>query len=241
MNNLRWKFINGDKSRNVNHEWEIGKWYAIDDSQTLDLWRVGFHCSDKIVDALGYVASTTLALVQCKGEHIVGDDGTKECWREMRVVEIYEIPIEKIIKLAVFSADLILDNYEKIYPGDDRPAKAIKAAKAYLNNPCKETVDAVAIAAMYAESAAWDATVAASQAADMCAAWDAATAAAIAARSAECVAESAKCVAESVRLVAIAVRLVAESADYSKSFTEAKNKIERWCIENFTKEATNEK
>ena len=62
------------------------------------------------------------------------------------------------VAIAIFSAELVIDIYEKKYPNDNRPQKAIEAAKQYLKRPCKETADATNAAAAYAACAV-DATV----------------------------------------------------------------------------------
>jgi len=58
---------------------------------------------------------------------------------------------ENRIKYAVYAAKQILHIYEKQYPNDDRPRKAINAAENYLNNPCEEN----RIAAGYAANVAY--------------------------------------------------------------------------------------
>ena len=66
---------------------------------------------------------------------------------------------EQRIKYAIFAAEQVIDIFEDRYPNDNRPAKAIKAAKNYLNNPTQETAKAAdaayaAYAVAYAASAA---------------------------------------------------------------------------------------
>ena len=61
------------------------------------------------------------------------------------------------------AAEQVLDIFEKKYPSDKRPRKAIEAAKNYLKNPCKETKDAAAAAA-YAYAYAYAAAAAAADA-----------------------------------------------------------------------------
>jgi hypothetical protein len=43
------------------------------------------------------------------------------------------------VRYAVFAAEQVIDIFEKKYPEDDRPRKAIEAAKAYINNQSEET------------------------------------------------------------------------------------------------------
>ena len=80
---------------------------------------------------------------------------------------------------AVFAAEQVLSIFEKKYPGDDRPRKAIEATKAYIADPCEENRSA-------AESAAWSAASAAGSAASAAGrtAWSAQESAASAAWSA---------------------------------------------------------
>ena len=86
------------------------------------------------------------------------------------------------VAFAILCAESVLQYFEKYAPTDDRPRKAIEAAKKYLQNP---TADAAADAA----DAAADAADAADAAAD---AADAADAAARAARAAYAAARASK-------------------------------------------------
>ena len=79
------------------------------------------------------------------------------------------------VQYAIFAAEQVIDIYEKKYPDDLRPRKAIEAAKSYLDNPCKKTK---AYAAAYVDDAA--AAAAAAAAADDDAAYAAYAAAAAA-------------------------------------------------------------
>ena len=78
---------------------------------------------------------------------------------------------EQKVQYAIFSAEQVIDIFEKKYPNDDRPRKAIEAAKNYLKDKSKKKADAAyaAYAAAYAAAAA-----------DAYAAYDAAYAAAAA-------------------------------------------------------------
>ena len=76
---------------------------------------------------------------------------------------------DKEIRLfAADCADMVLPIYKKEYPGDDRPRKAIQAARDYANG----LISAKELAA--ARAAAWDAAWDAARAAAWAAAWDAA-------------------------------------------------------------------
>jgi hypothetical protein len=115
------------------------------------------------------------------------------------------------VKLAVFSARLCLSAFEKVYPKDDRPRKAIEAAEAYISNPCEKTKSA----ARSAESAAWSARSAASAAS---AAWSAA-------RSAESAASAARSAAG-----AESAAWSAESAAWSAAWSAARKETQKTII-----------
>ena len=51
------------------------------------------------------------------------------------------------VTIAIFFAEDVLPIFEKEYPEDKRPRKAIEAAKAWIVNPCRETANAAANAA----------------------------------------------------------------------------------------------
>jgi len=95
-------------------------------------------------------------------------------------------------RYAIYAASLVLETYEKKYPGDNRPRAAIKAAKAYLKNKTAKNkkilleARAAAYDAAYAAAYAAAAAAAAAYAADAddAAAYDAADAAAYAAAAA---------------------------------------------------------
>ena len=105
------------------------------------------------------------------------------------------------ISYAIFSAEMVIDNYENVYPEDERPRKAIEAARNYIKNKTKENKSAALAAGLSAALAAESA----------------ASAAALAARSAALAAESAALAAESAALAALSAvfstaGLAAESA-----------------------------
>jgi hypothetical protein len=90
------------------------------------------------------------------------------------------------VRYAIYAAEQVLSIFESKYPNDERPRKAIIAAKNYLKNPNQKDVadaayaDAAADAAAYAaaDAAAADAAYAAADAAADAAAYAAADAAA---------------------------------------------------------------
>ena len=111
------------------------------------------------------------------------------------------------IKYAIHAAEPVLPIFEAAYPGDDRPRKAIKAARAYLAHPSPKTRSAAESAA----DSAWSAARSAADSAARSAARSAAESAwsAWSARSAAESAESAWSAAES-----------AESASWSATRRE---------------------
>ena len=54
---------------------------------------------------------------------------------------------ENKIRYAIYAATQVIHLYEDKYPGDDRPKKAIQAAKNYLKNPSDENAADAARAA----------------------------------------------------------------------------------------------
>ena len=62
---------------------------------------------------------------------------------------------KQAIKVAIFSAELVIDIYEKKYPEDKRPRQAIEAAKAYLKKPNEANKSAANAAAYAAANAAY--------------------------------------------------------------------------------------
>ena len=156
---MKYKFLNkGNKSNSGNHKWVKGKWYKFDDK--LDMCKAGFHCSEQIIDAFSYVQGEILAEVEVKGNSIKGND--KQVWSEMKVVKTYNWTKKDSVELAIFSAELVLSNFEKKYPNDKRPREAIEAAKKVLKNDTKNNRDAAWSAArsaawFAADSAAWSA------------------------------------------------------------------------------------
>jgi uncharacterized protein with ATP-grasp and redox domains len=127
----------------------------------INICNSGFHASQTPLQALGYVHGEILSEVEVRGKSIIQDD--KECWSEMRIVKAYHWTKEDSVELAIFSAELVIDIFEKKYPKDDRPRKAIEAARKYLEAVKSEDKDSVARAAdaAYAADAAADAAYAA--------------------------------------------------------------------------------
>jgi hypothetical protein len=213
-----WKSMSeGLRSGYGNMAWEIGKWYKI--KGKLEMCQNGFHASEKIFDAMQWVNLENLAQVEVRGKSIIQDD--KQCWSEMRIIKVWKWTKQDSVALAIFAAELVIDNFEKEYPKDHRPRKAIEAAKKWLENPTeknRKAAEAVAWStawstAWYAWStarsaarSAWSAWVAARSAKSTRPAWPAWFAAESAARSAAWSVESAWAAARSVESAWAAAR-----------------------------------
>ena len=61
---------------------------------------------------------------------------------------------EQSVKIAIYTAEKVIDVFEKKYPNDDRPRKAIEAAKAWLKEPTGTNRAAAKAAANAAANAA---------------------------------------------------------------------------------------
>lgn len=146
------------KSDHGSVDWQIGKW---EKENLVQACSTGFHASERILDAMGYVNLEVLAKVEVRGKSDIKDD--KQCWSEMRIVDAWVWEKEHSVRLAIFAAELVIDIFEKDYPDDKRPREAIETAKKWLKLQNRA-----------AEAAAWDAWDA----------WDAARAAARAAGAA---------------------------------------------------------
>ncbi len=151
-NKLRWKFLNkGIKSASGDHrKWKIGKWEH--QGGEMDLCHNGLHCSKDINQAFSFVSGEVLARVEVKGKSDIQDD--KEAWSDMRIVKVWKWQKKDSVSLAIYAAELVINIFEKKYPKDKRPRKAIEAAKKWLENPIKKNANAAAHAADAAYAAA---------------------------------------------------------------------------------------
>ena len=149
----RCKFLRLDgkkiMSENGICKWKVGEWKK---EENIDICHQGFHCSKKAYSAFTYVQGEVFAIVECRGKHISQED--KECWSEQRIIKAYKWTKKDFLKLAIFSAELVLKNFEKEYPNDLRPREAIEAAKKVLFRDTEKNRSAAESAAESAESAA---------------------------------------------------------------------------------------
>jgi hypothetical protein len=90
-------------------------------------------------------------------KHLIKED--KLDWANWLIVRTMKY--KQYVSYAVYAAEQVIDIYEKKYPDDDRPRKAIKAATRYVKNPSKKNKDAAWVAGDAASAAAWAAGAAA--------------------------------------------------------------------------------
>ena len=165
MKIYRWKFLREDdgkiKSAHGDLTWQIGKWKT--HKGKLEMCESGLHCSKGVYQAFSYIHGEVLARVECEGRKQVQDD--KEVYSKMRIVRAYKWQKKDSVELAIYAARLVLKIFEKEYPNDKRPRKAIAAAVKYLKNPTEKNMSAAGAAAWAARDAAGAAAGAAAWAA----------------------------------------------------------------------------
>jgi len=103
-------------------------------------------------------------------------------WANWLIVR--KMKYKQYVSYAVFAAEQVIDIFEKKYPNDKRPRKAIEAAKKCIKNPSKKNKIAAHAAAYAADEAVTYAATYAAYAADYAAAYAAAYAAHAAAEAA---------------------------------------------------------
>ena len=147
----------GLKSDRGNTKWKIEKWKKVRGKPSI--CNKGFHASQKPLQALQYVGGEILAEVMVRGDSVIQDD--KECWSEMKIVRAWHWTKKDSVELAIFSAEQVIDIFEKEYPKDKQPREAIESAKQYLktgksggNDAAYAAYTAYAIYAVYSANAA---------------------------------------------------------------------------------------
>ena len=151
----RYKFIrliDGKiRSEHGDCTWHVGEQQSLSANDELEICETGFHCSRRVYDAFLYVQGEILAEVEVSGTSAIGSD--KEAWQSMMIIRAWKWQKRDSVALAIFAASLVLGNYERVYPDDDRPHKAIEAAQRWLASPTEENQAAAASAADSADSA----------------------------------------------------------------------------------------
>ena len=177
---LAWKFLRDNLRSGSGSEpaWEVGKErkhpgpYVVCGS--------GYHASPTPWEALQYAKGPMLALVEVSKTEDSQDD--KVCVASMTMLKA--VNVERALhELACTYAEDVLPIYEKDYPKDKRPRKAIETKRKWLDGKAtdRQLAAARAAAGATAGDAAWAAAVDAAWAAARAAAGDAARAAAWAA------------------------------------------------------------
>ena len=120
----RYKFLEIKRKKivsgyNNDFSWKVGEWYRVEDE--LSMCNNGFHCSVRPLDALHYVNGQVLAIVEVRGNNLKLSD--KECWSEMRIKKAYRWSKKDSVALSIYSAELMLCNFENKYPNDKDGAK----------------------------------------------------------------------------------------------------------------------
>ena len=149
--NTGYKFLTADmKSKNGDSGvWKMGEWKKHEDE--LVMCESGFHYCKKSIEAFEYVYGDALVVVEARGKSET--EGNKTVVAEMRVIK--RVDTKKVaVRFAVACARRSLPNYEKAYPKDDRPRKAIDAAEAWCLNPTEETARSAESAARSAARSA---------------------------------------------------------------------------------------
>ena len=153
-----WKSMKaGMKSANGNIDWEIGIWRTA--KIPIGICENGFHASENVIDAMSYVPAEIIARVEVDGAH--EEQGDKQCWERMRIIEARIWKKADSVALAIFAAELVLENFERVFPEDKRPRLAIEAAKEWMRNPAAWSASESAAARSAARSAAESAAYAA--------------------------------------------------------------------------------
>ena len=160
-NKVAYKFLReGLESNYDGSKWEVGKWRK-EGAPTREC--EGLNASQYITDAIQYVRGEILAKVEYSG-HVINSADKHTC-QNMRVIEKWKWTKKMSVKFAIYAAEQVLGIFEKKYPGDYRPRKAIEAAKRYVQTGKKTGIADAADAADAAADAA-DAANAAAYAAD---------------------------------------------------------------------------
>ena len=234
MTKTGYKFVTANmKSREGNITWKLGEWQKHEGN--IVPCESGFHACQEPRDAFeNYIYGDRFFIVEARGK--IKKENDKFVASEMRLIS--EVDLKRVsVEWAIYCASLVLSIYEKEYPTDNRPRKAIEAAEKWLENPNEKNriaAKAAAAAAWAAAGAAWAswATAAAAKAADAAAgAADTAAGAAWAGDAAAwAAAEGAAATAWAAEAAAAKAADAAWAAE-KKQNTQLKKIIKKWVIE----------
>ena len=184
-NIIYYKVLDGETSTYQRHEWslpangKLGAWMPAITGPLVEC-RNGYHLCHGAAQVIHWLGPEIYG-AEVRGDILSCD--TKIVVREVRLVSKVETWNECTARLfAADCAEHVLHLYESQHPGDDRPRKAIAAARAFAKGGFADATAAAAAAADAADAAAADAAWSAAWSAES-AAWSAAARSA-AARSA---------------------------------------------------------
>ena len=161
-----YKLTDSNGNTQNNTHWEVGVTRSVTSCDNPQL------CTNQVIHAykninLAFLLNPSHAnfknplVFECNGEIVVEDYGKVGCFSLKITKKLYTpkwINSKKAndvkILFAILCAEQVISIYENKYPNDDRPQKAIQAAKDYLK---LKTQNAAAIAAAHAAAYAADA------------------------------------------------------------------------------------
>ena len=138
--------------------WKVGETRTLPARRKIVPCDYGYHASPTLFDALAYAPGSMACIVEIDGDVTPhGSPVDKYAARTRTLV----VAVDLTYSLRMFAADCaehVLPIFEKERPGDDRPRKAIEAARAYARGEIDEAARAAAreaagAAAMAAERA----------------------------------------------------------------------------------------
>lgn len=157
---LAWHFTNGKKLRD-GKRLVVGKTYRLPKYKKPVMCSVGYHASERLIDALGYAPGSTLSRVELSGAILRDDD--KLCASERKV--LWTVDVDRILYEAacVFATRALMRERKAGREPDKRSWAAIKVKRAWLKGEATDAELAAAWAAARAAAldAAWDAAGAA--------------------------------------------------------------------------------
>ena len=159
--------------------WEIGETRIIPaaERKAIALCKYGYHFCPTLFDALMYAPGSLACLVEVPGDAQVSKEDFPKGVSYQRML-VKAVRVERELRLfAADCAERVLHVFERERPNDDRPRKAIQAARDFANGKIGAAARDAAWAAARAAArdAARDAAWAAAWDAARAAAWDAET------------------------------------------------------------------
>ena len=145
------------KSSRGNTTWKLGEWQK--HRGKISICESGFHACQEPRDAFeNYIYGDRFFIVEARGKIKKGNN--KFVASEMRLIK--EVNLKMVsVEWAIYCARAVLNIYEKKYPNNDRPRKAIEAAEEWFKNSTEENRVAAKATVKHAKSeASWAARAA---------------------------------------------------------------------------------